>query len=84
MLERLNLPRLATVALCGVIGLQLAWIATGWLGSRDTPSAADPATELARDFLSLNLDAEGVDPEPDGGGEPATVHVEPERRTHAP
>lgn len=48
MLERLNLPRLVTFALCAVVGLQLAWIATGWLGSRDTPSAADPATELAR------------------------------------
>lgn len=48
MLERLNLPRLATFALCAVIGLQVAWIVTGWLGSRDAPSGADPAAELAR------------------------------------
>jgi general secretion pathway protein C len=33
MMERLNLPRLATLALALVIGLQLAWIVTGALGS---------------------------------------------------
>lgn len=35
MPERLNLPRVATLALALVIGLQLAWIVTGALGSRD-------------------------------------------------
>jgi general secretion pathway protein C len=33
MMERLNLPRLATLALALLIGLQLAWIVTGALGS---------------------------------------------------
>ena len=32
-MERLNLPRLATLALALLIGLQLAWIVTGALGS---------------------------------------------------
>ncbi len=45
MPERLNLPRIATLALCAVIGLQLAWIVAGQLGSRDLSvdqgSAAD-------------------------------------------
>jgi general secretion pathway protein C len=40
MPERLNLPRLATVALCAVIGLQAAWIVAGQLGSRD-PSGTE-------------------------------------------
>lgn len=42
MPDRLNLPRLATLALCTVIGLQVAWIVAGQLGSRDaapTPMA---------------------------------------------
>lgn len=33
MIERLNLPRLTTLALALLIGLQLAWIVTGALGS---------------------------------------------------
>lgn len=37
MPERLNLSRLAMLALCAVIGLQLAWIVAGLLGGRDLP-----------------------------------------------
>jgi general secretion pathway protein C len=44
MMERLNLPRLATLALALLIGLQLAWIVTGALGSHVVarPGAAGP------------------------------------------
>lgn len=43
-MERLNLPRLATLALALLIGLQLAWIVTGALGSHVVarPGAAGP------------------------------------------
>ena len=43
-MERLNLPRLATLALALLIGLQLAWIVTGALGSHVVarPGAARP------------------------------------------
>ena len=46
MPERLNLPRVATLALALVIGLQLAWLVTGALGSHDlvAGSAARPGT----------------------------------------
>jgi general secretion pathway protein C len=46
MPERLNLPRVATLGLALVIGLQLAWIVTGALGSHDlvAESAARPGT----------------------------------------
>ncbi|MFN5010859.1 MAG: type II secretion system protein N, partial [Gammaproteobacteria bacterium] len=37
MPDRLNLPRIATLALCAVIGLQLAWIVAGLYGGRDLP-----------------------------------------------
>lgn len=44
MMERLNLPRLATLALALLIGLQLAWIVTGALGSHVVagPRASGP------------------------------------------
>ena len=48
MPERLNLPRLATVGLCAVIGLQGAWIVAGLLGSRDAALAGAPANDPAR------------------------------------
>lgn len=49
MPERLNLPRLVTVALCAVIGLQLAWIIAGQFGGRDPSVAeANAADELRR------------------------------------
>lgn len=40
MPARPNLPRIVTLALCVIIGLQLAWIVSGLLGSRDLPAAA--------------------------------------------
>jgi hypothetical protein len=42
MMERLNLPRLATLALALLIGLQLAWIVTGALGP--SPKRWTPAS----------------------------------------
>lgn len=60
MLERLPLPRIATFALCAVIGLQLAWIVTGLYGSRDTPSAGTPAAELARSASAAADAGQGV------------------------
>jgi general secretion pathway protein C len=44
MMKRLNLPRLATLALALLIGLQLAWIVTGALGSHVVagPRASGP------------------------------------------
>ena len=50
MPERLNLPRIATLAACAVIGLQLAWIVAGQLGGPDPGGAGDSAAgELRRD-----------------------------------
>jgi ribonuclease Z len=43
-----------------------------------------PQTQVARDFLSLDLGEEGGNPEPDFAPDPATVHKDPDRRTHAP
>lgn len=48
MPERLNLPRLVTVALCAIIGLQLAWIIAGQLGSRDLSVAGGSAADELR------------------------------------
>lgn len=53
MPERLNLPRLATVALCAVIGLQAAWIVAGLLGSRDTVPDGSSADGLARSAAAV-------------------------------
>ena len=47
MPERLNLPRLVTVALCAIIGLQLAWIIAGQLGSRDLSVAGGSAGAMS-------------------------------------
>ena len=57
MPERLNLPRLVTVALCAVIGLQLAWIIAGQLGSRDLSVAGGSAADELRRASSAAADA---------------------------
>lgn len=56
MPERLNLPRLVTVALCAVIGLQLAWIIAGQLGSRDLSVAGGSAADELRRASSAAAD----------------------------
>lgn len=57
MPERLNLPRLVTVALCAIIGLQLAWIIAGQLGSRDLSVAGGSAADELRRASSAAADA---------------------------
>lgn len=57
MPERLNLPRLVTLALCAVIGLQLAWIIAGQLGGRDPSVAAGSAADELRRASSAAADA---------------------------
>jgi len=57
MPERLNLPRLVTVALCAVIGLQLAWIIAGQLGGRDPSVAEGSAADELRRASSAAADA---------------------------
>ena len=57
MPERLNLPRLATLALCAVIGLQLAWIIAGQLGGRDPSVAEGSAADELRRASSAAADA---------------------------
>ena len=57
MPERLNLPRLVSVALCAVIGLQLAWIIAGQLGGRDPSVAEGSAADELRRASSAAADA---------------------------
>jgi len=57
MPERLNLPRIATLALCAVIGLQLAWIVAGQFGSRDLSGAAGRAADDLRRASTVAVDA---------------------------
>ena len=57
MPERLNLPRIATLALCAVIGLQLAWIVAGQLGSRDLSVGEGSAADGLRRASSAAADA---------------------------
>lgn len=57
MPDRLNLPRIATLALCAVIGLQLAWIVAGLFGGRDLPGPDDSASGDADRSSSAAADA---------------------------
>lgn len=57
MPERLNLPRIATLALCAVIGLQLAWIFAGQLGSRDLSVGEGSTADGLRRTSSAAADA---------------------------
>ena len=57
MPDRLNLPRIATLALCAVIGLQLAWIVAGLFGGRDLPGPDGSASGDADRSSSAAADA---------------------------
>lgn len=57
MPERLNLPRIATLVLCAVIGLQMAWIVAGQLGSRDLSVGEGSAADGLRRASSAAADA---------------------------